>query len=281
MSPSTWRRKRSRSTATASSPPAFPAPKSPITTTPNGASAMSCTRASSCAASTSRILTGSCSSSPAGCARSPRPTSPTRRPRLRRRPRTPTWPPSPSCPPPLPGRPGSEPVRAPIERSRPIQNMPRLRQVPKDEATAPIVTTMYEWLFEGRDPVAEPRRWDGTTGDWWTVFALVPEILDHAVKGFGLYQSPTRLLPPELRELGQIRTGWAAASQFVFSQHAKSMRELGMPEEKITSIPSWPVASCYDDAERAVLAYTDCLVYDLGRVPDAIFAELRRHLSDE
>jgi len=159
--------------------------------------------------------------------------------------------------------------------------MPRLRQVPKSEATAPIVTTMYEWLFEGRDPVAEPGRWDGTTGDWWTVFALVPDVLDHAVKGFGLYQSPARLLPPELRELGQIRTGWAAASQFVFSQHAKSMRELGMPEEKITSIPSWPVASCYDAAERAVLAYTDCLVYDLGRVPDEIFAELQRHLTDE
>ncbi len=68
--------------------------------------------------------------------------------------------------------------------------MPRLRQVPKDEATAPIVTTMYEWLFEGRDPVAEPGRWDGTTGDWWTVFANSPDILDHCVKGFGLYQSP-------------------------------------------------------------------------------------------
>ena len=120
--------------------------------------------------------------------------------------------------------------------------MPRLRQVPKDEATAPIVTTMYEWLFEGRDPVAEPGRWDGTTGDWWTVFALSPDILDHCVKGFGLYQSPTRALDPKLRELGQIRAGYAAGSQFVFSQHAKSMRELGMPEEKITHIPAWSVA---------------------------------------
>jgi alkylhydroperoxidase family enzyme len=159
--------------------------------------------------------------------------------------------------------------------------VPRLRQVAKAEATAPIVTTMYEWLFEGRDPVAEPGRWDGTTGDWWTVFALVPDVLDHAVKGFGLYQSPTRILNPELRELGQIRAGWAAASQFVFSQHAKSMRELGMPEEKITSIPAWTVAGCYSPVERAVLAYTDCLVYDHGRVPDALFADLRRHLSDE
>ena len=142
---------------------------------------------------------------------------------------------------------------------------------------------MYEWLFEGRDPVAEPGRWDGTTGDWWTVFALSPDILDHCVKGFGLYQSPTRVLDPEFRELGQIRAGWNAGSQFVFSQHAKSMRGLGMPEEKITHIPAWPVApdGTYSPVERAVLAYTDCLVYDHGRVPDELFEELRRHLDDE
>ena len=54
-----------------------------------------------------------------------------------------------------------------------------------------------------------------------------------------------------------------------------------MPEEKITSIPAWPSASCYNPAERAVLAYTDCLVYDHGRVPDELFAELQRHLDDE
>ena len=40
--------------------------------------------------------------------------------------------------------------------------MPRLRQVPKAEATAPIVTTMYDFLFGGRDPVAEPGTATGT-----------------------------------------------------------------------------------------------------------------------
>jgi alkylhydroperoxidase family enzyme len=129
--------------------------------------------------------------------------------------------------------------------------------------------------------VAEPGTFTGAPGDWWTVCALVPDVLDHAVKGFGLYQSPSRTLEPELRELGQIRAGWAAGSQFVFSQHAKSMRDMGVPEDKITSIPSWAVAACYNAPERAVLAYTDCLVYDHGRVPDGVFAELKRHLPDE
>ena len=89
-------------------------------------------------------------------------------------------------------------------------------------------------------------------------------------------------LDPKLRELGQIRAGWAAGSQFVFSQHAKSMRELGMPEAQIAHIPAWTVAPAgtYGDAERAVLAYADCLVYDHGRVPEALFDELRRHLDE-
>lgn len=158
--------------------------------------------------------------------------------------------------------------------------MPRLRQVPRAEADASVLP-LYDLLFGDRDPVAAPGTDTGTPGDWWTVFALDPEIFDHAVRGFGLYRSPNRRLDPLLRELGQTRVGWARQSQFVFSQHCKSCRGLGMPEEKIAAIPSWPVADCFDAAERAVLAYTDCLVLDGGRVPDDVFGALQQHLSDE
>lgn len=161
--------------------------------------------------------------------------------------------------------------------------MPRLRQVPRAEAsTGGIVETMYDYLFgPGRDPVAEPGTETGTPGDWWTVFALVPDVLQHAVQGFALYRSSRRLLPRELRELGQTRAGWARGSQFVFSQHCKSCRALGMDEKKIAAIPSWAVSDEFDAAERAVLAYTDDLVLGGGRVSDATFEALREHLSDE
>ncbi len=159
--------------------------------------------------------------------------------------------------------------------------MPRLRQVPRSEATAPIVRTMYDFLFDGRDPVAEPGTATGSRGDWWTVFALVPDVLEHAVQGFGLYQNPKRTLDPVLRELAQTRTGWTAASRFVFSQHCKSLRSLGVDEEKIASVPHWQVATCFSETERAVLAYADCLVLDRGRVPDALFAVLKSAFSDE
>lgn len=160
--------------------------------------------------------------------------------------------------------------------------MPRLRQVPRAEATAPIVTMMYDLLFgPDRCPVAEPGTEAGTPGDWWSVFALVPDVLDHAVAGFGLYRSEKRLLPPILRELGQTRAGWATGSQFVYSQHCKALRALGVSEAKIEAVASWQVSEEFDELERAVLAYTDALAYDKGRVSDAVFAVLKEHLSDE
>ena len=158
--------------------------------------------------------------------------------------------------------------------------MPRLRQVPRSEAKADIVLRMYKLLFGDRDPVSQPGTATGTRGDWWTVFALAPDILEHAVAGFGVYRHPERKLDPVLRELGQTRAGWARGSQFVFSQHCKSLRGLGVCEERIAAIPHWGVADCFDDRERAVLAYTDCLVYGDGRTPEAVFEKLKSFLSD-
>ena len=153
--------------------------------------------------------------------------------------------------------------------------MPRLRQVPRAEAEAPIVKVMYDYLFERPGPGGRAGDGHGSPGDWWTVFALVPDVLEHAVQGFGLYQSPKRQLAPVLRELAQARAGWAAGSQFVFSQHCKSLRSLGVAEERIAAVAHWSAASCFDETERLVLAYTDCLVYDRGRVPDGLFDALR------
>jgi alkylhydroperoxidase family enzyme len=159
--------------------------------------------------------------------------------------------------------------------------MPRLRQVPRAEAQAEIVTQMYDLLFGDRDPVTEPGTATGTRGDWWTVFALVPDVLKHAVGGFALYQSPDRAIDPLLRELGQLRAGWARGSQFVFSQHCKQARQLGMDEAKIAAVPAWSVADVFSPVERAVLAYADGLVLAGGRVADDVFAALRAHLTDE
>jgi alkylhydroperoxidase family enzyme len=158
--------------------------------------------------------------------------------------------------------------------------MPRLREVPRAEA-GPTATTMYDLLFGERDPVSEPGTVTGTPGDWYTVFANSEDTMRHACAGLAYYRDPARKLDPQLRELSQTRLGWTRASQFVFSQHCKSCRTEKIPETKIQAIPHWQVADCFSPIERAVLAYTDALVYDGGRVADGIFAALKAELSDE
>ncbi|MGD9932993.1 MAG: carboxymuconolactone decarboxylase family protein [Dehalococcoidia bacterium] len=158
--------------------------------------------------------------------------------------------------------------------------MPRLRQVSKSEASEDI-QQVYQRLFGDRDPVKEPGTATGTPGNWWTVFAVVPEILEHAQRGFALFSSRRRKLSPQLRELGLMRTGFAAGSQFVFSQHCKAARSAGLSEDKVAAITSWSTADVYSADERAVLAYTDAVVLQDGRVSDQTFAALKQHLDDE
>ncbi len=144
-----------------------------------------------------------------------------------------------------------------------------------------MVLSMYDRLFGDRDPVAEPGTSTGTPGDWWTVFANSPDVMEHACRGFALYASPDRKIGAELRELGQTRAGWLVGSQFVFSQHCKACRAYGFTEEKIEALKAWSVSDLFTPLERAVLAYTDALVLGFGRVDDAVFDALRQHLDDE
>jgi alkylhydroperoxidase family enzyme len=158
--------------------------------------------------------------------------------------------------------------------------MPRLQQIGRDDAH-PLAQQLYTMLFDDRDPVESPGTATGSPGDWWTVTAAVPDMFDHVVGGFAFYRSPNRVLDAQLRELAQTRTGYARGSRFVFSQHVKACRDVGLGDEQIEAITSWSVADCYSPAERAVLAYTDALVLEGGRVPDAVFDALREHLSEE
>jgi len=159
--------------------------------------------------------------------------------------------------------------------------MPRLREVPRSEADEKVALPLYQMLFGDRDPVAEPGTDSGTPGNWWTVFANSPDTLKHAAQGFAYYRSDNRKLDPISRELGQVWAGWATGSQFVFSQHCKSLRGLGYPEEKIAALPHWQSANCFSERERMVLAYADRLVVDGGRVTDALFDQLKAEFSDE
>lgn len=158
--------------------------------------------------------------------------------------------------------------------------MPRLKEIPKAEVSDPYVLALYNLVFGDRDPAAEPGTATGTPGNWWTVFAQCPDAFKHISEGFGFYRSSNRQLDAKLRELGQTRAGYAVGSQFVYSQHSKAARFTGMGEDKVKAIAHWQIADCFDAAERAVLAYTDALVLEHGRVSDAVFDALKQHLNE-
>jgi alkylhydroperoxidase family enzyme len=139
---------------------------------------------------------------------------------------------------------------------------------------------MYDRLFGDKDPVEDPGTLSGTPGNWWTVYALVPDIFEHAANGFSIF-STGRTIKPSLRELGQIRAAWTRGSRFVFSQHCKAGRRAGLTEEQIAAIPYWPVADCFAPLERAILAYSDAITLQGGRVAQEVIDALREGLSDE
>ncbi|HLX38447.1 MAG TPA: carboxymuconolactone decarboxylase family protein [Candidatus Binataceae bacterium] len=156
--------------------------------------------------------------------------------------------------------------------------MRRLKQVSKAEAS-PEIQELYKQFFGDRDPVAQPGTATGTPGDYWTTFALVPDLLFNARTSLSLLLAPGRALPVQLRELAIVRTGIVGDSRFEYSQHLKVARMVKVADEKLAAIKSWTTSDKFTPQERAVMAATDELV---GRnlVEDETFAELKKHLSD-
>ena len=159
--------------------------------------------------------------------------------------------------------------------------MPRLREIPRSEATAPIVLSMYDRLFGDRDPGRRAGHRDGHARRLVDGVRQLARRARARVPRLRPLRQPRPQDRAELRELGQTRAGWLVGSQFVFSQHCKSCRALGYSEEKIEALKAWQVSDLFSPLERALLAYTDALVLGFGRVDDAVFDAMQAHLSDE
>jgi len=160
--------------------------------------------------------------------------------------------------------------------------MPRLRLVRRAEIDDPLVRFMYDRKFPGRDPATEPGiTASGAPGNFEAVFAHSPDVLEHVVRGFYLKQTKARKLPLNYMELAITRVGWDCGCRWMFSEHSKILRGLGYGEDVLAAIPNWAIHAGFDAAERAVLAYADCIALDHGRTSDGLFAELQRHFDEE
>jgi alkylhydroperoxidase family enzyme len=155
----------------------------------------------------------------------------------------------------------------------------RLRPVSLKEAS-PEIREIYQQFFGERDPVAHPGTTTGTPGDYWTTYALVPDILQMSRDSLFALLQPGRVLKPKYRELAILRVGIVGDSKFEYSQHMKVARMVGLSEDKLEAIKGWATSDKFDLAERAVMAAADELIAR-NLIEDETFSALKHHFSDQ
>jgi len=86
-------------------------------------------------------------------------------------------------------------------------------------------------------------------------------------------------LPPRLRELAILRTGWLCRAEYEWGQHAVLARRVGISDEEIARVKSGPEAKGWTDLEAAVLRAVDELHSD-ACVTDGTWAVLTADLDE-
>jgi len=85
--------------------------------------------------------------------------------------------------------------------------------------------------------------------------------------------------PGRFRELAILRVALLNGAEYEYRAHLPFALKDGVSQQQIDALPGWQVSGRFDERERAVLAYTDCMTREI-RVPDSVFAEVRRHFND-
>jgi AhpD family alkylhydroperoxidase len=84
-----------------------------------------------------------------------------------------------------------------------------------------------------------------------------------------------------LIELVKLRASQINGCAFCVDMHARRLRELGEPNERIDSVAAWSEGPFFDERERAALAWTESVtLLSRDHVPDEVF-ELARAQFDE
>ena len=80
------------------------------------------------------------------------------------------------------------------------------------------------------------------------------------------------------RELVIIRIAVVNGAEYERTIHIPIARNEGLTDAQIEAIAEWGTATVFDDADRAVLAYTDAMTREV-HVPDAVFAAVKKHFD--
>jgi alkylhydroperoxidase family enzyme len=85
-------------------------------------------------------------------------------------------------------------------------------------------------------------------------------------------------LDPVVRELAITRTGILCEAPYEIVAHKRIGKNVGVTEEQNEALENWQSASCFDEVQRAALAFTDEIV-KLRRPSDATFNAIASKLT--
>ena len=85
-------------------------------------------------------------------------------------------------------------------------------------------------------------------------------------------------LDPVLRELAITRTGILCEAPYEVAAHKKIGKNVGVSDAQNAALHDWASADCFDETQRAALAFTDEVV-KLRKPTDATFNAIARQLT--
>jgi alkylhydroperoxidase family enzyme len=85
-------------------------------------------------------------------------------------------------------------------------------------------------------------------------------------------------LDPVVRELAIIRTGILCQAPYEVVAHKRIGRNVGVSDEQNAALEDWKSATCFNELQRAALAFTDEIV-GLHRPTDATFNAIAARLT--
>src|SRR5213080_1046544 len=85
-------------------------------------------------------------------------------------------------------------------------------------------------------------------------------------------------LDPVVRELAITRTGILCEAPYEIVAHKRIGKNVGVTDEQNEALENWHAASCFDDTQRAALAFTDEIVR-LNKPTDATFKAIALRLA--
>jgi alkylhydroperoxidase family enzyme len=122
----------------------------------------------------------------------------------------------------------------------------------------------------------------GRRGRLINVYRLLLHSPDLAIAWFGLLNAVRfgTALSDLVREIVIVRIAYLNAAAYVLAQHVPKLAcEAGLTLAQCEHLRDWRASASFDEAQRAVLAYTDAMTTGI-RVPADVYAEVARHYGE-